>query len=76
MHRVTYEFTGGPLDGDRFEERGDPPPDRMILEVLFDGTFLYQSNGPVDSIDTVIGLDYVGKVTPHYDHPQVVVRPY
>jgi hypothetical protein len=75
-HRITYEFKGGPLDGQRTEGECWAIPDGMIGEVSYRGGHLYRTNGPVDVIATEIDLDYVGKATPSYHHPRVVVRHY
>ncbi len=60
-----YEFLGGPLDGEvLMERRLDPYPDDVIYEWFHEGTFLYQSNGPIGQLDNVVILDYTGKETP------------
>lgn len=70
---VAYEMRGGPLDGGTYREEGDPLRDGMVYEVLYEGVHLYRSNGPVDVLETVVGMDYAGRMTPDYDRPDVVV---
>jgi hypothetical protein len=76
MHWVAYEFKGGPLDGERFEEPIGSIPDDTIGEFLTPGGHLYRTNGPTDVVATEIDLDYVGKVAPSHGHPRVMVRHY
>jgi hypothetical protein len=73
---VRYTFTGGPRDGGWEEDAGGVQPHYRgrILQVLWQGRYLYQSNGPIDGIETEVGLSYEGVKTPNYDWPRVLVE--
>lgn len=70
------DFVGGPHDGRK--ESGDYGDDAIqtdrVLQVLLDGLYLYESNGPVDGVETHIGLSYRGRdIVPNYDDDRYCV---
>lgn len=69
MPIIRYEFSGGPMDGQAETEEGYRTWDNegYILEVLIDGRYLYRSNGPMDAVESVVALDYVGIQAPSDD---------
>jgi hypothetical protein len=58
---VRLEFDGGPWDGATLQWPGHRIWPGVVHDFVADDVYLYRSNGPIDRLENVVQMTYVGK---------------